>query len=184
MNDETRDQNPTSRSTRDRHRALYREIPAMRCIEGCHRCCGAAPVSPWEAQRLGLAEGAVLTPTHPGTTVCAFLIDGKCSVYTRRPFACRLYGTTPAVPCEAGAAPPPTKAVSIVRAAELLGRFECECPPKWHERRRSASRDVLLAHGTPDELAAHDDFQTGLRDARERLGIPERHGRRSDAGGV
>ena len=183
MTDDTADPAP-GRTERDRHRALYREIPAMRCVEGCHRCCGAAPVSPWEARRLGLAADAVLTPTHPGTTVCAFLVDGMCSVYARRPFACRLYGTTPAVPCEAGASPPAAKAVSIVRAADPLSRFERECPSRWHERRRKASRGVLCAHGTSAELVAHDRFQAEMHEARERFGVPERRGdEESTAGG-
>lgn len=181
--DETSDQTP-SRSARDRHRALYREIPAMRCVEGCHRCCGAAPVSPWEARRLGLAEDAVLTPTHPGTTTCAFLVEGRCTVYARRPFACRLYGTTPAVPCEAGASPPAVMAVSIVRAADLLARFERECPPGWHARRRNASREVLQAHGTPEELAAHDEFQSNLASARGQRVCPRRGDRGSSRAGA
>ena len=113
-------------------------------------------------------------PTHPGTTVCVFLREGACSVYARRPFACRLYGTTPAVPCEAGASPPAGKAVTIWRATELLSRFERECPPEWHARRRKASREVLLAHGSAAELAAHDRFQSDIREARQALGVPER----------
>ena len=87
------------------HRSLYREIPSMRCLDGCAACCGPDPFSPWEAERLGL-PGAVVTPVHPGTRRCAFHVDGACSVHERRPFVCRPHGTAAVAPCERGQAPP------------------------------------------------------------------------------
>ena len=151
---------------RRRHRALYRAIPSMRCPSDCSRCCGPAPLSPWEATRLGI-PGAVVTPTHPGTATCVFLAHGRCTVYARRPFSCRLYGTTAVAPCERGVRLAPAVEISVVRAVELVKRFEQGCPPDWHERRRVAARKVIAAHGTPAALASLDAAQGAVRAWRE-----------------
>lgn len=153
---------PSTGAERTRHRALYRVIPSMPCPSDCSRCCGPAPLSPWEAARLGV-PGAVVTPTHPGTATCAFLENGRCSVYARRPFACRLYGTTAVAPCERGVRPDPAVEIPIVRAVELVKRFELGCPPDWHERRRRAARSVIAAHGSPKALASLDACQAPVR---------------------
>ena len=164
-----------ARSARTRHRALYREIPTMRCVPGCSSCCGPAPLSPWEADRLGV-PGAAVTPTHPGTAVCAFLADGRCTVYARRPFSCRLYGTTDVAPCERGRRPDPAVVVSVVRAIELTRRFEAGCPPDWHERRRAAAREAIAAHGTPAALASLDAAQAAARTVKSAVGRRDEDG--------
>ena len=36
----------------------------------------------------------------PERAICTHLIDGKCSVYEKRPFICRLYGASELLKCE------------------------------------------------------------------------------------
>ena len=151
----------------------------MTCRPGCSDCCRPTPVSPWEARRLGI-EGAVTTPVHPGTARCAFLVDGRCSVYARRPFACRLYGTGPAVPCEHGAGPTPARTVPVPVVITLFERFESACPPTWHEARRRAVREVIERDGSATERAALDDGEKAL--ARNRATLSRLADRRVRAG--
>lgn len=160
-------------SPRTRHRALYRAIPPMRCVSGCSDCCGPVPVSPYEAERLGIA-GAVATPVHPGTTRCRFLVDGACSVYARRPFACRLYGTTPIAPCPRGAGPDPAAALPTAKAVALTRRFETGCPPSWHEDRRRAVDTVIARDGSAVEQQALAEHRLHLAALRRTLGVDER----------
>lgn len=85
------------------------------------KCCTAAPFRPSELRAARLAIGGayppgarVITgipvrPEHGGGTAalvvvgdrptCAFLRDGRCSIYDARPEVCRLLGTVPALPC-------------------------------------------------------------------------------------
>ena len=85
---------------------LYRDIPATSCPPGCGQCCGPTPVTPEEAQALGLATGSVTTPTDAQGT-CAFLRDARCTVYERRPLMCRLFGASrePGLACDLGCKP-------------------------------------------------------------------------------
>lgn len=167
------DEDDAGGSPRTRHRALYREIPTLRCVAGCSDCCGPAPVSPWEAERLGIA-GAVTTPVHPGTSRCRFLVGGACSVYVKRPFACRLFGTTPIAPCGRGARPNPAAELSTARAIALTRRFEAGCPSSWHEARRRAVRTVVERDGSPAERHALVEHRTHLADLRRTLELDER----------
>lgn len=107
---------------RAEHRELYRSIPSFVCKEGCSDCCGPVPVTPWEAQRLGIA-GQMVTPFDPKTLKCGFLQDGKCSVYDRRPFLCRLFGTVdnPRMACPHGCKP--TKVMSAKQGLVKLERY-------------------------------------------------------------
>ena len=78
--------------SRQVHRNLYRKIPEFQCKPGCSDCCGPVPVSEYEAKRLGIT--GFMTPTKPGTLTCAFVgEDGCCTVYEKRPFLCRLFGS-------------------------------------------------------------------------------------------
>ena len=124
----------------------------MSCEPGCSDCCGPAPVSPWEAERLGIA-GAVATPVHPGTTRCAFHVDGGCSVYERRPYICRLYGTTLAAPCPRGRGPR-NGPMSMAEAIRLTKEFGEGCPPGWDRARQETVRRVVERDGTRQDREA------------------------------
>ena len=67
--------------------ALYANLDAPACNEGCTKCCSQVPMLPVEADRLGLDYCA--TPSED--SVCIFAIRGKCTVYNKRPFICRVF---------------------------------------------------------------------------------------------
>ena len=73
------------------------------CRRGCAFCCYVdVVVTPLEAIRLaGRARpGGVATAPH--RRPCPLLADGACTVYDRRPFACRSIFSEDARACEAG----------------------------------------------------------------------------------
>lgn len=71
---------------------FYRRIPTMTCPPGCFRCCG--PIWMSRAERDRLPE----TPDDAANYMCPFIVDGKCSVYEKRPLICRLFGVSDASP--------------------------------------------------------------------------------------
>lgn len=85
-------------------RFFRRHIPAFACTPGCHDCCGPVTASSEEmahlpalseqAHRLALAE-----------LNCPHLGESGCQVYSERPLICRLFGTTPRLPCPNGKRP-------------------------------------------------------------------------------
>lgn len=68
--------------------AIYKQIPTVKCKEGCSECCGIVPFLDIEWNKLDNPK----KPWFTGTT-CNFLKDGKCSIYDNRPFMCRLFAT-------------------------------------------------------------------------------------------
>jgi hypothetical protein len=84
--------------------ALRRRIPAFRCIAGCHDCCGPVTASSEEMARLPVKS------EHEHATAlaelsCPHLGPHGCEVYGERPLICRLFGTTPRLPCPNGQRP-------------------------------------------------------------------------------
>ncbi|MFI5296665.1 MAG: YkgJ family cysteine cluster protein [Polyangiales bacterium] len=84
-----------------RHRKLDM-LPAMKCDAGCGACCGPAPASEAEYQKvLHVARSKGIVPKRQGVT-CPFFQGGTCQVYDARPFACRLFGHVEGMTCERG----------------------------------------------------------------------------------
>lgn len=58
-------------------------------------------------KKYGVPKGAVVLDmgsaimVHAGDAdrTCAYLVDGRCSIYDDRPSTCRRYGLVPALPC-------------------------------------------------------------------------------------
>lgn len=115
-------------------RMLYREIPDMTCRPGCSDCCGPVPWSPAEIARVAdvIPPGAAYE-TVRGISIlvdtmnplrCPFVgPQGGCTVYERRPFTCRLFGTAPAEPrlrCPHGCRP--RRVLTTLQAADLRRR--------------------------------------------------------------
>lgn len=77
---------------------LREGIPSFECVEGCHDCCGPVTTSSEENSRLPLKTDAeheaALTDLN-----CVHLGPKGCTVYGERPLICRLFGTTPHMPC-------------------------------------------------------------------------------------
>lgn len=83
---------------------LRERIPSFECEKGCHDCCGPVTTSSEEMSRLPVKSDA----EHDAALNefnCVHLGPQGCEVYTERPLICRLFGTTPTLPCPRGRAP-------------------------------------------------------------------------------
>lgn len=84
---------------------FYRNhIPAFACVPGCHDCCGPVTASSDEVARLP-AKTEVEHQAALDQYNCPYLGKNGCEVYGERPLICRLFGTTPNLPCPNGKAP-------------------------------------------------------------------------------
>lgn len=83
---------------------LREQIPAFECVPGCHDCCGPVTTSSEEMARLprktAAEQDAALAELN-----CVHLGPQGCTVYDERPLICRLFGTTPRLPCPNGRGP-------------------------------------------------------------------------------
>ncbi|MGY8564488.1 YkgJ family cysteine cluster protein [Paracidovorax citrulli] len=84
--------------------SLREQIPDFRCIVGCHDCCGPVTVSTDEMARLPRKSDAERDAALSQLS-CPHLGAGGCQVYQERPLICRLFGTTPNLPCPNGRRP-------------------------------------------------------------------------------
>lgn len=83
---------------------LRRGIPAFACIPGCHDCCGPVTASSEEMARLPVKSEAIHDAALEAMS-CPHLGENGCEVYEERPLICRLFGTTPSLPCPNGRKP-------------------------------------------------------------------------------
>jgi hypothetical protein len=77
---------------------LREGIPTFECVPGCHDCCGPVTTSAVEIARLPVKTDA----EHDAALEkwdCVHLGPKGCTVYGQRPLICRLFGTTPNMPC-------------------------------------------------------------------------------------
>ena len=112
-------------------RLLYRDIPTFSCRPGCTDCCGPVPWSPEELARIDVPIGAewveikgVRALTVVDALRCPFAQGGRCVVYDRRPFMCRLFGSVagePRLTCPHGCHP--GKPLTATRAASLADQY-------------------------------------------------------------
>ena len=71
---------------------LYEKIPASVCSPDCCKCCkDMIQFSPSEERNMGGYEW---------NGKCRHLKNGRCSIYEKRPFVCRLYGTSVLLKCD------------------------------------------------------------------------------------
>lgn len=85
-------------------RFFRRQIPAIACVPGCHDCCGPVTASSEEMARLPEISAA----NHAEALAelnCPHLGATGCQAYDERPLICRLFGTTPRLPCPNGQRP-------------------------------------------------------------------------------
>ena len=83
---------------------LRLQIPSFACVRGCHDCCGPVTASSEEMSRLPVKSDA----EHEAALAefnCVHLGPQGCTVYDQRPLICRLFGTTPSLPCPRGNGP-------------------------------------------------------------------------------
>ncbi|WP_299695586.1 YkgJ family cysteine cluster protein [Hydrocarboniphaga sp.] len=79
-------------------------IPSFDCIPGCHDCCGPVTASSHEMARLPRKSEAIHDAALAELS-CPHLGANGCEVYDERPLICRLFGTTPSLPCPHGRGP-------------------------------------------------------------------------------
>lgn len=79
-------------------------IPSFECLPGCHDCCGPVTTSSEEMSRLPRKSAAEHAAALADLS-CPHLGEQGCLVYAERPLICRLFGTTPGLPCPHGRRP-------------------------------------------------------------------------------
>ena len=93
-------------------RFFRNNIPSFECVPGCHDCCGPVTASSDEVARLPIKSDA----EHEAALAefqCPYLGECGCQVYSERPLICRLFGTTPRMPCPNGKRPVEMIALAI-----------------------------------------------------------------------
>ena len=83
---------------------LRSRIPSFKCVVGCHDCCGPVTASSEEMSRLPVKSAAEHDKALAALS-CPHLGAHGCEVYGERPLICRLFGTTPNLPCPNGMRP-------------------------------------------------------------------------------
>lgn len=89
---------------RDNIARLRERIPSFECVPGCHDCCGPVTTSTEEMSRLPIKTDAEHEVALEDLN-CVHLGPNGCTVYAERPLICRLFGTTPDMPCPNGRRP-------------------------------------------------------------------------------
>lgn len=108
---------------------LRRRIPGFECKPGCHDCCGPVTASSIELARLPAKSEA----EHDAALAewnCVHLGPNGCEAYEQRPLICRLFGTTPKMPCPEGWTTPVPIDISRPHN-EALSKASGLTPPKW-----------------------------------------------------
>lgn len=94
--------------------ALYRSLPRMECKGKCASCCGPAPASPLEKERIRARDvdwvdvTSVSLPTGQVFDLACTALDQKslrCRVYEDRPMVCRIWGLVEELACPWGCMP-------------------------------------------------------------------------------
>ena len=80
------------------------QIPSFECTPGCHDCCGPVTTSSEEMACLPVKSEEEHAKALAELS-CPHLGSNGCQVYNERPLICRLFGTTPKLPCPNGKRP-------------------------------------------------------------------------------
>lgn len=81
-----------------------KRIPNFECVPGCHDCCGPVTTSSEEMSLLPVKSEAEHAAALAELS-CPHLSQNGCTVYDERPLICRVFGTTPRLPCPHGRRP-------------------------------------------------------------------------------
>lgn len=109
----------------DELRAIWAEIPDIKCKGLCQESCG--PIGMSIAEDLELQKRGVVIPRWGDAMAdldhynCPALVDGRCSVYDVRPTLCRLWGAVEPMKCPWGCAGP-DEVLPGPECADILNR--------------------------------------------------------------
>jgi len=141
-------------------RRIYGEFPETTC-ENCARCCFESPgifyieylhlldllAGMTDERRAELVRRAfrelLFSWIEPERT-CIFLESGRCTIYDRRPLACRLFGLVPAVDRERAEA---EARMAARQEARRLSQFGIEVPEAVIQRSLVSCANVRDARG-------------------------------------
>jgi Fe-S-cluster containining protein len=108
---------------------IYAEIPAIPgCQLRCAQSCG--PIAMFKGEWKRVKRSAGYTPRlAKGSLVCPLLSPtGKCTVYTARPYICRLWGATKTLACPHGCEP--ERWLTAQEAHDIFKRIEAIAGPE------------------------------------------------------
>ena len=78
------------------------KLPKKRCDLGCGECCGLAPTTEAEYQRVeAFVRDHGIQAVEQGIT-CPFYQGDRCVIYPVRPLSCRLFGHSVKMVCPRG----------------------------------------------------------------------------------
>lgn len=101
---------------------IYREIPSIPGCDGrCAVACGPIAMYEGEWARIVRSRGATTPRLAPGSITCPLLsATGRCTVYSVRPFICRVWGTVRTLRCPVGCEP--TRWLTTAEAHDIFRR--------------------------------------------------------------
>lgn len=106
--------------------AIYARIPDSGCRGLCVKSCGPILCSEHERGEIKRWSGVDIMGwiSSPLIAPCAFLFDGRCSIYSMRPAICRLFGSVDhqLLRCPHGCKP--GRPLTTAEAQAILG--ECD----------------------------------------------------------
>lgn len=104
-------------------RRIRSELPTIQCKGKCWPYCTPVHqiVDKSELERMVRARGYLPEPAQPD--LCAFLANGRCTVYKDRPAVCELWGLAETTTCPWGCKPQP-RYLTIREAIEFEFRLE------------------------------------------------------------
>ena len=109
---------------------LYDRLPGMECIPGCTDCCGRAPWSQIEFDRLTEEEKSHYADLTYSCPYCDS--NTGCRVYDRRPLVCRYFGVVSGADCPNGRKC--DNPLDLMEGVKLMLKYRNEFfkgEPKW-----------------------------------------------------
>lgn len=108
---------------------LYAELPSVDCQELCGDCCSFIGMTRLEQRRITQVGGPEIKIWQMPCP--ALSIMGRCTVYTRRPMICRLYGVVEDLRCPYGCEP--ERMLTREEGREFLARVQAIAGEDWIE---------------------------------------------------
>jgi Fe-S-cluster containining protein len=83
---------------------LYDRVPLVKCRGLCQEACGPIPATDGEIRIMERVSGKPHA-LDCDTFRCAYLQEGRCSIYKNRPLVCRIWGAAENLICPFGCKP-------------------------------------------------------------------------------